>query len=167
MSPEIVLLALRVALAVTLYAFLGAALIYLRRDAGSAASAVEIAPPSHLLLLTDPDPARSYSLAPMNLIGRASDNTIHLDESTVSSHHARLSFQGGQWWLEDLGSKNGTGVNELDLSEPMVVTYGDRIRLGQVLMELQSGPGPDERPPDELASTGPLEGEAPEAGERQ
>lgn len=163
MSPEVVLLALRVALAVTLYAFLGATLIYLRRDAANAASAVEIAPPSHLLLLTEPDPERSYGLAPMNLIGRASDNTIRLDETTVSSYHARLSFQGGQWWLEDLGSKNGTGVNELDLSEPTVVTYGDRIRLGNVLMELQSGPGPDERPPDELASTAPLGKDAAEA----
>lgn len=163
MSPEVVLLALRLALAAALYAFLGAILIYLRRDAAGAAGASEVAPPAHLTLLTAPEPARSFSLAPLNLIGRASDNTIRLDETTVSSHHARLSFQGGQWWLEDLGSKNGTGVNELELSEPMVVTYGDQIRLGQVRLELQSAADQAQHAPGELVSTAPLEAEAPES----
>ncbi len=157
MSPEVVLLALRLALALILYAFLGAVLVYLRRDAVGAASSQEIAPASHLTLLTDPTPGRHYSLVALNLIGRAPDNTIQLDEVTVSSHHARLSFQGGQWWLEDLGSKNGTGLNELDLTEPVVVTYGDQVRLGTVLLELNSGPAPIA-----LAVTGPLPDQPPE-----
>lgn len=162
MSPQIVLLALRLALAVLLYAFLGAALIYLRREASGAAAAVEVAPPSHLTLITDPAPGRHFSLSGLNLLGRAVDNTIRLDEATVSSHHARLSFQGGQWWLEDLGSKNGTGLNELDLMEPTVVTYGDRLRLGTVELELNSGPAPsepDKTAPERLATTAPLEGD--------
>lgn len=146
MSPEVVLLALRLALAAALYAFLGAALIYLRRDATAAASEQGTAPPSHLALLTEPAPGSNFALATLNLLGRAADNTIQLDESTVSSHHARLSFQGGQWWLEDLGSKNGTGVNELELVEPMVVTYGDQVRLGTVMLELKSGPAPHTQP---------------------
>ncbi len=152
MSPEAVLLALRLALAVVLYAFLGATLLYLRRDSAGAATEQISAPPSHLTLLTDPDPGSSFVLAPLNLLGRAADNTIRLDETTVSSHHARLSFQGGQWWLEDLGSKNGTGVNDMELLEPMVVTYGDRLRLGTVTLELKSGP-PTIEVDAELAAT--------------
>jgi pSer/pThr/pTyr-binding forkhead associated (FHA) protein len=79
-----------------------------------------------------------------NLIGRAADNSICLDDSTISAYHVRLSFQGGQWWLEDLGSRNGTGVNDLAIEEPLVVTYGDRIRVGRVEMKLSAGDPPEE-----------------------
>jgi pSer/pThr/pTyr-binding forkhead associated (FHA) protein len=155
MSPEIVLLALRIALALVLYAFLGTTLLYLWRDLRSAGAQAELAPAGYLELLTDPSPGSTFPLASSNLLGRAADNTIQIDESTVSAHHARLSFQGGQWWLEDLGSKNGTGVNELDLEEPMVVTYGDHIRLGNLHFELKSG---SVIPPalSDLALTAPL-----------
>lgn len=139
MSPEVVLLALRLALAVVLYAFLGTTLLYLWRDQRNAGTQAELAPPAYLELVGEPSPESTYPLTALNLLGRAADNTIRLDESTVSSYHARLSFQGGQWWLEDLGSKNGTGVNELDLIEPMVVTYGDRIRLGSLQLEFKAG----------------------------
>src|SRR4030066_202946 len=66
-----------------------------------------------------PVPGKAFALLPVNLLGRAADNTIVLDENTVSAHHARLSYQQGQWWLEDQGSKNGSGVHELDLPAPL------------------------------------------------
>ena len=143
MSPEVALMALRLGLALVLYAFLGAALLFLWRDLRTTARASEIAPAAYLELRTDPAPGRILPLTNLNLLGRASDNSILIDDRTVSSHHARLSFQGGQWWLEDLGSKNGTGVNELDVEDPIVVTFGDQIRFGNVLAELKSGAAPD------------------------
>jgi hypothetical protein len=142
MNPELALLALRLGLALVLYTFFGAVLLFLWRDLRATARASEIAPPAHLELRTDPALGRPFPLSNLNLVGRASDNTILIDDGTVSSHHARLSYQGGQWWLEDLGSKNGTGVNELDVEDPIVVTFGDKIRFGNVMTELKSGPAP-------------------------
>jgi hypothetical protein len=142
MSPELALLALRLGLALVLYTFFGAVLLFLWRDLRASARASEIAPAAHLELRTDTAPSRAFPLSNLNLVGRASGNTILIDDGTVSSHHARLSYQGGQWWLEDLGSKNGTGVNELDVEDPIVVTFGDQIRFGNVMTELKSGPAP-------------------------
>lgn len=142
MSPEFALLALRLGLALVLYTFLGAVLLFLWRDLRVSSRASDIAPSAHLELRSDTAPSRVFPLSNLNLVGRASDNTILIDDSTVSSHHARLSYQGGQWWLEDLGSKNGTGVNELDVEDPIVVTFGDQIRFGNVLTELKGGPAP-------------------------
>jgi pSer/pThr/pTyr-binding forkhead associated (FHA) protein len=159
MSPEVALLALRLALALVLYAFLGTTLLYVWRDLRSAGAEAELAPQGYLELLTDSSPGSTYPLATLNLLGRAADNTIRIDETTVSGHHARLSFQGGQWWLEDLGSKNGTGVNELDLDEPMVVTYGDHIRLGTLKLELKAGTA-NKRSEAEAILTEPIEDSA-------
>jgi len=57
----------------------------------------------------------------------------------VSAYHARISHQGGQWWLEDLGSRNGTHLNEIPVEQPLVVIFGDRIRVGRVVLQLESG----------------------------
>jgi len=142
MSPELVLLGLRLALALVLYAFLAATLIFLSRDLRAAALATDVAPQGYLELLSRPGLGQTYPLSTLNLFGRASDNTIVLDEETVSSHHARLAYRGGQWLLEDLGSKNGTAVNELSLADPMVVTFGDEIRLGNMHLALKGGQPP-------------------------
>ena len=72
----------------------------------------------------------------VNMIGRAADNTIVLSDERVSAHHARITFTGGQWVLEDLGSRNGTFVNELPLEGPLVVALEDRIQIGSVILEL-------------------------------
>ena len=81
----------------------------------------------------------AYPLEEINLIGRATDNTLILNEGTISGYHARLSYQNEQWWLEDLGSRNGTFVNELPVSEPLVVTYGDMLGFGKTRLRLVSG----------------------------
>ena len=142
MSPEFALLALRLALALVLYAFLAATLTFLWRDLRSAARETDVPPQGYLELLSHPDPGQIFPLSNLNLFGRAGDNTIVLDEETVSGHHARLSFQGGQWLLEDLGSKNGTAVNELALEDPMAVTFGDELRFGNVHLALKGGQPP-------------------------
>jgi len=142
MSSEFVLLALRLALALVLYAFLVAVLLFLWRDLKSASLATDVPPQGYLELLTEPDPGQTFPLNYLNLFGRADDNTIVLDEETVSGHHARLSFRGGQWLLEDLGSKNGTAINELALEDAMVVTFGDHLRFGNVHLAVRGGQPP-------------------------
>lgn len=145
------LLALRLGLALALYLFLGLILLFLWRDLRAAGAAASDAPQAYLQLLEGPESGKAFPLVAVNLIGRAADNTIVLDENTVSAHHARVSFQHGQWWLEDQGSKNGTGLNELEVQEPLVVTYGDRIRIGSVQLRLHGGPAPAAAAPTQEA----------------
>ncbi len=76
----------------------------------------------------------SPSTAPIT-IGRAPDNTLVIGDPTVSSRHARLYLQGTQWYVQDLGSTNGTFVNEARVTQHPV-QIGDKIRLGAIVIQL-------------------------------
>jgi hypothetical protein len=136
---EILLVILRVLIALTLYAFLGVLLYYQRRELLNLTRTVEEAPAACLIRVTEDNQTVTYPLRLVNLVGRAADNTISIEDKTLSAHHCRISRHGGQWWLEDLGSRNGTHVNELALEEPLVVTYGDVITMGRVEFRLEVG----------------------------
>lgn len=139
MSPAVVLLIMRGLLAVVAYGFLGLVLYWQIRELGSVAKPVAAPPAARLIVEDGPEQGSSHPLAAVNLLGRATDNTIALSDATVSSYHARLSFESGQWRLEDLGSRNGTRVNGLALVGPLVVTFDDEIRLGEVSLRLTRG----------------------------
>jgi pSer/pThr/pTyr-binding forkhead associated (FHA) protein len=63
-------------------------------------------------------------------IGRKSDNDIHIDNPAVSGKHARVLFMGGEAFLEDLESTNGTFVNSEKITKHLL-TNGDLITIGQ------------------------------------
>lgn len=67
-------------------------------------------------------------------IGRVAENAIPIADGSVSSKHARLYQQDGEFFLEDLGSRNGTYVNGERLSAPRQLADGDLVRFGKVLM---------------------------------
>jgi hypothetical protein len=140
MNPEIVVFILRILMALLLIGFLTAILFYLWKDTRKEDVGETPLPLAHLTRL-DMELGAAFLLKKVNLLGRAEDNQILLDESTVSAYHARLSFQQGQWWLEDLGSRNGTKLNGIEVAEPLVITYGDRIQLGRVELQFSAGPG--------------------------
>lgn len=71
------------------------------------------------------------------VIGRSPSCTLVLEDDYSSSRHARLFPQSGAWFVEDLGSTNGTYLGERRVDAPVVVRAGDRIRVGQTVMELQ------------------------------
>ncbi len=71
------------------------------------------------------------------LIGRAPSCTLVLDDDYSSSRHARIFPQGDQWFVEDLGSTNGTFVGEQRVEQPTPVPTGTAVRVGQSLLELQ------------------------------
>jgi len=71
-------------------------------------------------------------------IGRDSDNQIVVDDTTVSGRHAAIEFRGGRWWLEDLGSTNGTWVNQRRVTDALPVESGDVIQVGRVSLRLSS-----------------------------
>jgi Inner membrane component of T3SS, cytoplasmic domain len=147
-TPAIVLLALRLIVALALYAFLGALILYLVKDFRSAIGPRSYSPEAYLEVLAGPKPGAVFSLVEVNLLGRAADCTIRVADKTMSAHHGRLSFHASQWWMEDLGSRNGSSVNEVRVSEPMVVTYGDRLGFGRVVFRLQSGRAPSAPEPE-------------------
>jgi pSer/pThr/pTyr-binding forkhead associated (FHA) protein len=71
------------------------------------------------------------------LIGRAPACTLVLDDDYSSSRHARLFAEDGQWYVEDLGSTNGTFLDDQKVTSPVAVRPGGRVRIGQSVLELQ------------------------------
>lgn len=69
-------------------------------------------------------------------IGRDSDNQIVVNENTVSGRHAAFVFREGRWWVEDVGSTNGTWVNQRQVHEPHAVDEGDLIQVGRFTFRL-------------------------------
>ena len=79
--------------------------------------------------------ARRFPLhAGEHFIGRDPDVGVRLDASTVSRRHARLTFQGGKYVLEDLGSTNGTFVNGQRLAGPRVLKAGEVVSFGEQII---------------------------------
>src|ERR1700741_1117637 len=70
-------------------------------------------------------------------IGRASDNTIVVEDSSVSAPHAQLEKSGDSYRLKDLGSTNGTRVNGIPAKDT-VLRFDDRIRFGGVEARFES-----------------------------
>jgi predicted component of type VI protein secretion system len=67
-------------------------------------------------------------------IGRDSSNQVAINDAEISRKHARLTFQGGKFVLEDLGSTNGTFVNGQRLAGPVVLKPGDVVSLGEQIV---------------------------------
>ena len=93
------------------------------------------------LLVHDPGASRlrrgaSLALEPVTLIGRDPRATICINDSFVSSEHVQLTWSDGSWWIDDVGSTNGTLVNGKQLTNTTTLHYGDRIQLGDVELEL-------------------------------
>lgn len=132
------LLVLRVLIGAVLFLFLGFMLLTLRRDLLSQPERSLMVPRAKLVISHENGSIDEVTLEPVNIIGRAADNTIRVEDDVVSARHARLSFLSGkQWWLEDLGSRNGTSVNEIPMDSPMVVTDGDVIALGTLTCRIR------------------------------
>lgn len=72
-------------------------------------------------------------------LGRHPDCEVCLKSNTVSRHHARISVdQNQQYFLEDLGSGNGTFVNNVFVKDPVALLSGDQISIGPFLLEFSS-----------------------------
>src|SRR3954447_4120307 len=81
-------------------------------------------------------------------VGRDASLPLHLDDDTqVSRRHARFTAQGGQATVEDLGSTNGTYVNEQPIHSPRQLNPRDRVRIGLTVVELRSAAQGQQRAP--------------------
>lgn len=70
-------------------------------------------------------------------IGRAEDSTLVITDDYASARHARLVPRDGQWFIEDLGSTNGTYLDRAKVNGPTPVPIGVPIRIGRTSLELR------------------------------
>jgi hypothetical protein len=143
MTPALVMFIVRIGLALALYAFLGALLWMLWRDVRAAGrvSAARARPLGRLVVLDTSLPGLAHGavfpLLSITSLGRAPTNTVPLPDDTASLEHALLHLRDGQWWLEDLGSRNGTRLNDAPLIAPAPVMAGDVVGVGRTKLKLE------------------------------
>lgn len=96
-------------------------------------------PATSLEIVEGPLTGRTITLQGQPIMfGRAEDATVVLDDDYASGRHARLFPQGSRWFIEDLGSTNGTFVGENQLARAQPVEPGQRIRIGKTVLELKA-----------------------------
>ncbi|WP_138735553.1 FHA domain-containing protein FhaB/FipA [Modestobacter excelsi] len=151
---EIVLQAFRFGFLLLLWLFIFAAFRVVRADlfGGRAGRVTSVPPraaaagrkrgnrgPRHLVVTAGPLSGTRITLGEQAiLIGRADDSTLVLTDDFASSRHARLTNRSGQWYVEDLGSTNGTYLDQQRVQGPLLVGPGQPIRIGQTVLELRS-----------------------------
>ena len=90
-----------------------------------------------LEIVEGPDAGRTATLAGTLEIGRDPSAGPTLSDEQVSRRHARISVQAGGAIIEDLGSSNGTFVNDAEVYGPRIVSAGDQLLIGVSLIELR------------------------------
>jgi hypothetical protein len=153
--PELVMQLTRAGFLVLLWLFVLAALRVVRSDL-YAASGIRVAMPSLRRGSTRRTPGKARSAKNLVvthgalagtrislderpiLIGRADDSTLVLDDDYASTRHAKLSLRGDEWYVEDLGSTNGTYLDRAKVTAPIRVPLGTQIRIGKTVIELRS-----------------------------
>ncbi|WP_210651014.1 FHA domain-containing protein [Nocardioides sp. SYSU D00065] len=152
---ELTLFLIRMAFLAILWIFVLSAISVIRSDMfgarvpeaarGAAAKQSERKPrrprrgaPTHLLVVEGDNAGTRAELADAPLlIGRGSDAAIKLDDDYVSTRHARVAASGDEWFVEDLGSTNGTYVGSVRITQPTTIAVGVQVRVGKTILELR------------------------------
>jgi FHA domain len=79
---------------------------------------------------------RAFALNEEITLGRAAGCQVPLDDAYASQVHARVFEREGHWYVEDLGSTNGTYLNRRRVAGPMVIKRHDRLQIGNTVLEL-------------------------------
>jgi pSer/pThr/pTyr-binding forkhead associated (FHA) protein len=128
-----IVLALRLALAITLYAFLGWAfytvLQELRQQGNKLSSVKKPGITLYIKIEQGKESVRHFT-QPELVLGRDANCDLSVMDEALSAHHARITYHHGQWWLDDLNSTNGTFLNHERLTTSAVIITGDEFRCG-------------------------------------
>ena len=114
-----------------------------QRGQGPVAPQAAPAPPRRndarrLIITEGPLAGSTVPLSPSSIIiGRSPSSTLVLDDSYASSRHARVFPKDGSWWLEDLGSTNGTLLDGRPVHGAVELPTGVPVRIGQTTLELR------------------------------
>ncbi|MCI7457963.1 MAG: FHA domain-containing protein [Actinomyces urogenitalis] len=93
---------------------------------------------SRLVITEGPLAGSTVPLSPTSItIGRSPSCTLVLEDSYASSRHARIFPKDGTWWLEDLGSTNGTTLAGQSVTGTAELSVGVPVRIGQTTLELR------------------------------
>lgn len=134
-----IVLVLRFALAIALYAFLAWALMSLWQELRQQGTklAEQKKPSLTITVLSEHSRQKQGRFSQSEIIiGRHAHCDLSIMDEALSAQHARISHHHGQWWLEDLNSTNGTFLNDTKLSTPAVVITGDQFKCGNTLFVL-------------------------------
>jgi len=130
----------RVLFLAALYLFLLMLALLLVRELRSQTAGADQRAPGDLLLVdpaeTGLDAGERIPLLILSRVGRSSDNDIVLNDSFVSTEHARVAWNGRGWTVQDLESTNGTRINGKQLKRSTAVKPGDTIEFGRVKCKL-------------------------------
>ena len=85
----------------------------------------------------EPPTGHVFALDSITTLGRDVNNSIVVDDPFASAEHAVLTFRGSAWYVEDLGSTNGTYVNGQPVTGVATIGYGDELQVGQVRCRLE------------------------------
>ncbi|HET9455954.1 MAG TPA: FHA domain-containing protein [Candidatus Limnocylindrales bacterium] len=85
----------------------------------------------------EPPAGTTLALDAITSLGRDVNNSIVVDDAFASSEHAVLTFRGRTWYVEDLGSTNGTFINGTPVEGVAPLGYGDEVQVGQVRFRLE------------------------------
>ncbi|MFN2305296.1 MAG: FHA domain-containing protein [Anaerolineales bacterium] len=94
-------------------------------------------PPITLISIINQEEKVNAFEKPEVVIGRDPACDYRLDDTTISLRHCKLTFHHKQWWIEDLGSTNGTLLNQAPILNPAVLTNGDELSIGRVMTSIQ------------------------------
>jgi pSer/pThr/pTyr-binding forkhead associated (FHA) protein len=94
------------------------------------------APPHLRAVAPDDLRGRTFALGDEVTVGRAAGCQVTIDDSYASQLHARVYARDGTWYVEDLGSTNGTYLNRRKVTGPMVLQRGDKLQIGNTVLEM-------------------------------
>ena len=116
---------------------------------------------SKLVILNQGMTGRTFELnAERTTVGRVEDNTFHIADGSVSSHHAEIILRGTEILVRDLNSTNGTFINNEKITETMLKP-GQTLRLGQVELKIDDGKPVTAPPPPPAGAPAPAPTPAP------
>jgi hypothetical protein len=132
MMPGLLMLFVRLMMALALYAFLGYALWLLWREHHRPALK-EVC--TTLQLTCSVVQTQSFILENSpTILGSALGCEIYLDDPSIAAQHARLCYEGVNWWVENLATPTATLVNEQPVTRPQPLNPGDKLRCGEVTL---------------------------------
>ncbi len=138
----LVLWAVRLLFLGLIYLFLFRIVRALLRDLRAAAREPSERPGRLVVLASpsgEPPAGQAFGLEVITALGRDVNNAIVIEDPFASADHAVLTYRGRSWYVEDLGSTNGSYVNGRRVEGVAPMGFGDELQIGQVRMRLEAG----------------------------